>query len=130
MNSVVHFEVPADDLERAKKFYQETFSWKLQQMGPDMGNYVLATTTESGERGPIKPGAINGGMAKRGAGAITVPSFSIDVPNIEKTVEKIKAGGGETVGEILVVGDMGRMVYFKDTEGNIMSLWESSPTNK
>ena len=126
MNSVVHFEVPADDLERAKKFYSETFGWSLQQMGPDMGNYVLATTTESGDRGPIKPGAINGGMAKRGQ-SFTAPSFSIDVPNIEKAVEKIKAGGGETLGDILTVGDMGRMVYFKDSEGNVMSLWETAP---
>ena len=124
MNAVVHFEVPADDLERAKKFYEATFGWKMMQMGEDMGNYVLATTTESGDQGPLKPGAINGGMAKKGT--ITAPSFSIDVPNIEAAMEKIKAGGGETVGDILPIGDMGRMIYFKDTEGNVMSLWETT----
>lgn len=126
MNSVVHFEVPTDDLERAKKFYQETFGWQLMQMGPDMGNYVLATTTETGKNGPVKPGAINGGMAKRGE-QISAPSFAIDVPNIEEALEKIKAGGGEKVSEIMPVGEMGRMVYFKDTEGNLLSLWQTLP---
>lgn len=126
MNSVVHFELPMDDKERAMKFYEKNFGWKLMDYGPDMGNYILATTTETGNDGPVKPGAINGGLANRGMN-ITVPSFSIDVPSIDKALEKIKAGGGEVVVEKMSIGGMGFIAYFKDTEGNVLSLWETAP---
>jgi predicted enzyme related to lactoylglutathione lyase len=62
MNSVVHFEMPAEDRKRMADFYTKVFGWKTQQLGEDMGNYVLATTTDSDEKGPKKPGAINGGF--------------------------------------------------------------------
>lgn len=126
MNSVVHFELPMDNKARAMKFYEQTFGWQLKDMGADMGNYILATTTDSGDKGPINPGAINGGMAERGQ-QITAPSFAVDVPNIDEAMEKIKAGGGEIVGEKMNVGEMGVMVYFKDTEGNLLSLWQTLP---
>ena len=42
MDSVVHFEIPADDMERAKTFYRDNFGWTLNQLGPDVGDSVLA----------------------------------------------------------------------------------------
>ncbi|MGO9611575.1 MAG: VOC family protein [Dissulfurispiraceae bacterium] len=62
MNPVVHFEMPYNDRIRMVKFYESVFGWKTQMLGEDMGNYVLATTTETGESGPQQPGAINGGF--------------------------------------------------------------------
>jgi Bleomycin resistance protein-like N-terminal len=62
MNSVVHFEMPYDDRERMAKFYQNAFGWQTRMLGEEMGNYVLATTTESDDGRPKKPGAINGGF--------------------------------------------------------------------
>jgi predicted enzyme related to lactoylglutathione lyase len=62
MNPVVHFEMPAEDRKRMADFYTKVFGWKTQQLGEDMGNYVLAITTDSDEKGPKKPGAINGGF--------------------------------------------------------------------
>ncbi|HVP36573.1 MAG TPA: hypothetical protein VMT04_06205 [Terriglobales bacterium] len=62
MNPVIHFEMPAEDRKRMAEFYTKVFGWKTQLLGEDMGNYVLATTTESDEKGPKKPGAINGGF--------------------------------------------------------------------
>jgi predicted enzyme related to lactoylglutathione lyase len=62
MNSVVHFEMPYDDRERMAKFYQDAFGWRTQMLGEEIGNYVLARTTETDESGPKKPGAINGGF--------------------------------------------------------------------
>ena len=62
MNPVVHFEMPAENRQRMADFYSKTFGWKTQMLGKDMGNYVIATTTESDEKGPKKPGAINGGF--------------------------------------------------------------------
>src|SRR4051794_15203139 len=63
MDSVVHFEMPYEDRERMAKFYEQAFGWRMQMFGEEMGNYVLAATTETGESGrPSKPGAINGGF--------------------------------------------------------------------
>ena len=68
MNPVVHFEMPYDDRERMAKFYVSAFGWQTQMLGGEMGNYVLATTTESDERGPKSPGTINGGFFPKKAG--------------------------------------------------------------
>lgn len=123
MNSVVHFEVPADDVERAQKFYSETFGWKMNSM-PEMG-YTMIHTTQTDERGMIQtPGAINGGMMKR-QGAITSPVITINVENMQEAIERVKKNGGEMVGETLEIGDMGYAAYFKDTEGNLMGLWQT-----
>jgi uncharacterized protein len=66
MNPVVNFEMSAEDRKRVADFYAAVFDWKTQQLGEDMGNYVLATTTDSDEKGsPKKPGAINGGFFQK-----------------------------------------------------------------
>ena len=65
-NPVIHFEMGYFDNERIKKFYEGAFGWKLHQMGPEMGNYITAQTTETDENRMVKtPGTINGGFYKR-----------------------------------------------------------------
>ncbi len=124
MDKVVHFEIPADDLNRAKKFYGETFDWQLEDM-PEM-SYVIARSVETDEKHmPKESGAINGGMAKRG-GNLMAPSFAISVASIEDAIEKIKRGGGIITKEKTPVGSMGFIAYFKDTEGNVLSLWQNA----
>lgn len=126
MDKVVHFEVPADNLERAKNFYQTVFNWQLQDM-PEM-NYVIARSTEVDEKQmPATAGAINGGMFKRGPNnPAQGPTFAIAVKSIDESVEKIKALGGEIVKEKTPVGTMGFIAYFKDPEGNVLSLWQNA----
>lgn len=120
----MHFEVPAEDLARAKKFYQETFGWQLQDM-PDM-NYILARTVETDDKWmPKEVGAINGGMMKRND-IVTGPSFSINVKNIDEAMAKVKAAGGSVIKDKTSVGSMGFVAYFKDTEGNVLSLWQNA----
>jgi len=124
MNKVVHFEIPTDDLTRAKKFYRETFGWQLQDV-PDM-SYTMVRTTETDEKWmPKEPGAINGGMLKRNE-AVSVPSFAIDVKNLDEAIEKVKKAGGVIVKGKTSVGPMGFIAYFKDTEGNVLSLWQNA----
>lgn len=55
MNPVVHFEMPAENRKRMAEFYAKVFRWQTQQLGPDMGEYVLGTTTESDETGSFSP---------------------------------------------------------------------------
>ncbi len=125
MDKVVHFELPADDLNRAKKFYQETFGWQLQDI-PEM-NYVIAQSVAVDEKThtPKEAGAINGGFLKKN-NIVSGPSFAINVDNIDRAADKIKRSGGTIVREKMAVGDMGFLAYFKDTEGNILSIWQSA----
>src|SRR5512136_1703610 len=94
MNPVVHFEMPYDDAKRMAKFYESAFGWQTRMLGKDMGNYVLATTTETGEDGPKKPGAINGGFfPKRPDWPAQYPSVVIAVDNIKEATKKVTDAG-------------------------------------
>jgi len=125
MDKVVHFELPTDDFARASKFYSETFGWQLMDM-PEM-NYVMANTVDVDQAThiPKEPGAINGGFMKRNA-IITSPTFAINVADVDAATAKIKAAGGTIIKERTAVGDMGFIVYFKDTEGNLLSVWQNA----
>jgi uncharacterized protein len=121
---VVHFEVPADDLDRAQKFYQNAFGWQMRPL-PEM-NYTLVTTTATGDNGmPTDPGAINGGMMRRGA-PVTAPIITIDVDDIDEALATIERLGGKTAVGRQAVGDMGWAAYFVDPEGNTVGLWQTA----
>lgn len=124
MNKIVHFEIPYDDKDRSVKFYQDVFDWEIQDM-PEL-NYTMARTVAvDDEYMPKEAGAINGGMYKRDAGMAQSPVLVIDVPNLDAHVEKVVANGGEQVMEKTEIPDMGYYAQVKDTEGNIIGLWES-----
>lgn len=121
---VVHFEIPADDVDRAEAFYRAAFGWNVNAM-PDMG-YTILSTTEADEQGmPATPGAINGGMMKREA-PLTGPVITIDVEDIDAALKQVDALGGSTVLGRQAVGDMGFAAYFKDTEGNTLGMWQNA----
>ena len=89
MDPVVHFEMPYDDRERMAKFYSSAFGWQTRMLGEDMGDYVLATTTETDESGPKKPGAINGGFFRKNPDwPAQHPSIVIAVEDIREAVNK------------------------------------------
>ena len=122
-DKVVHFEIPAEDVERAKEFYKEIFSWNITSI-PEM-NYNIVHTVEVDEKFmPKEVGAINGGIMKK-TDKITSPVITIDVKNIDESLLKIEELGGMVIKEKTQVGDMGFVAYFKDTEGNILGLWET-----
>jgi predicted enzyme related to lactoylglutathione lyase len=88
MDPVVHFEMPYKDGARMAKFYRSAFGWQTRMLGEEMGNYVLATTVETDEKGPVRPGAINGGFYPRKRGwPAQYPSVVIAVKDIKKAVE-------------------------------------------
>ena len=97
MNPVVHFEMPAEDRKRMSEFYHKTFGWKTEQMGPEMGDYVVVSTSESGEgRLPKKPGMINGGFFQKTDDTMShAPSVVISVPDIKAHMKKVEAAGGK-----------------------------------
>lgn len=122
--SVVHFEIPADNVKRAQAFYSKAFGWQANPI-PGM-NYTMLGTTPSDHNGrPTEPGAINGGMGKRN-GPLKNPVVTIGVDNIEASLETVKNLGGKVVQKKQQVGDMGFSAYFKDTEGNVIGLWQAA----
>jgi len=130
MNPVVHFEMPYDDQKRMAKFYESVFGWQMQMLGEDMGNYVLATTTETGDSGPIKPGAINGGFFPKNPDlSAEYPSVVISVDDIQASIKQVKDAGGKVLGEPMEIPDVGPYVSFIDTEGNRVSMLQPIPRN-
>lgn len=128
MNPVVHFEMPYESRERMAKFYSTTFGWQTEMLGEEMGNYVLATTTESDETGPKRPGAINGGFFPKSADMPgQYPSVVIAVDNIAEVMRKVNEAGGKVLGEPMEIPGVGQYVAFYDTEGNRASLLQPIP---
>jgi len=130
MDPVVHFEMPYNDGRRMAKFYKSAFGWQTGMLGEEMGNYITATTTETGERGPKKPGAINGGFYPRKTDwPAQYPSIVIAVDDVRKAMKKVKAAGGNVLGEPMEIPNVGQYVSFIDPEGNRVSMLQPIPYN-
>ncbi len=126
MRRVVHFEIPADDVERAKSFYGSVFDWGLNTMEMGEGEYTIVTTSPVDDSMmPTEPGAINGGLMER-SDLTPSPVITIGVDDIEQSLKEVEAAGGSTVTPRTPIPGMGAFGYFKDPEGNIMGLWETS----
>ncbi len=127
MRKVVHFEIPADDLDRARSFYGSIFGWDLQTMPMEGGEYTVAMTTpvDQDTQLPTEPGAINGGLVPRDESTPT-PVITIDVDAIDEALTQIEASGGTTVTPRTAIPGMGAFAYFKDPEGNVLGLWETT----
>ncbi|MEW6722846.1 MAG: VOC family protein [Candidatus Micrarchaeota archaeon] len=128
MNPVVHFELPAEDKERMKKFYAKTFGWEMNQMGPDMGNYVVVMTSESDDNGPKKPGMINGGFYEKTKDMGEMhPSFVIAVDDLKEHIRMVEKAGGKILDKPMDIPGVGTFVSFVDTEGNRLSMLQPLP---
>lgn len=127
MNPVVHFEMPAVNKKRVKKFYETAFGWKMDQLGPEMGNYLLATTTPLDKNRMHKnKGAINGGFFQKPKEG-KVPHFVISVDNLEKHMGIVKKAGGKVLGKPMDIPGIGKFVMFKDSEDNNVGMLQPSP---
>jgi predicted enzyme related to lactoylglutathione lyase len=124
MDPVVHFEMPAEDRKRMANFYTSVFGWKIELLGEDMGNYVLATTTETDEKGfPKRPGAINGGFfQKTDDKPSQYPSVVIAVGDVRGQMKNVESAGGKVLGEPWDIPGVGLYVSFLDTEGNRVGM--------
>jgi predicted enzyme related to lactoylglutathione lyase len=126
MNPVVHFEMPSQDKKRMAEFYAKTFGWKTQNLGPEMGDYVLVTTTETDKHGsPKQLGRINGGFyPKSDDKPAQYPSVVVAVDDIKEAMKKVATAGGKVLGEPVEIPGYGLYVSFFDTEGNRNSMMQ------
>ena len=137
MNPVVHFEMGYQDKERMVKFYTQVFHWKANEMGPEMGNYVVVHTGETDTNGmPSKPGFINGGLYQKTENPLShAPSVVVSVPDIQKSMQDIVNNGGKILGSMNSDGGhsyepqhipgVGLWISTMDTEGNRISILQT-----
>jgi predicted enzyme related to lactoylglutathione lyase len=119
MSKVVHFEIPADDPERAVSFYRDVLGWQSSRFGDDP--YWLIQAGEEGELGA------DGAIAGRDE-IHRVPVVVASVEDIVAALERVTAHGGVIVQEQLPVPGMGWSAYFQDPEGNTVGLFQSDQT--
>ncbi len=119
MPTIVHFEIPADDVERAKKFYSDLFGWKVEKV-PNMDYWMITT---SGEK------TVDGGMMKKNHPQEPITNY-IDVPSIDEYVKKVEKLGGEIVVPKKAVPNYGYFAVCLDTEKNVFALWQSNKSAK
>ena len=124
---VVHFEIPFDDGDRARNFYESAFGWNITHL-PDMDYTMVSTGPTSQEQGPTEPGYIGGGMLQRSE-LSQGPVITVEVDDIDATLAKVEQLGGKVVRAKTEVGQMGFSAYFNDPEGNLTGLWQNAPAN-
>lgn len=123
-NAIVHFEIPADDIQRAQRFYKQAFGWKISD--PWKMEYFLVETRKKGEEG------INGGLMKRKMPGQPFMNY-IAVKSIDASLRKVEAAGGSVCMPKTEIGTgMGWIAAFQDTEGNMMGFHQppSKPATK
>lgn len=116
MGRIVHFEIAADDMNRAVNFYQSAFDWDIRKWDGPM-EYHLARTGEEGTPG------INGGLYPRNGDMPGVIN-TIGVDSIDQTLEKVTSAGGTVVMPKHPIPNVGWLAYCKDTEGNMVGVMQ------
>jgi len=129
MPTIVHFEMPADDVERAKKFYTDLFGWKIEKWpgtsskdssSSSMEYWIVSTTDDKGNKTPI-----GGGLMKRQEQHQQITNF-IDVNSVDEYSSKIEKLGGKVVVTKMAVPGMGYFAVCHDTENNSFGIWETN----
>jgi uncharacterized protein len=139
MPTIVHFEIPVDDVDRAKKFYSDLFGWKMEKWSgvedgmessssslssSNMEYWIISTTDDKGNKAEI-----GGGMMKRQGQHQHITNF-IDVNSVDEYSSKIEKLGGKVVVSKMAVPGMGYFAVCHDTENNSFGIWESNDSAK
>ena len=125
---VLHFEIQADDIERAKDFYKKVFNWKIDkyEQKNNTGEEEMMDYWLINSEGNSIPG-INGGMYERPKdNKIYTYDCTIGVPDIDKAIEMIKENGGKIIRDKTKMQDVGWFARAVDTEGNVFGLMQST----
>ncbi|MGN6628469.1 MAG: VOC family protein [Candidatus Nitrosocosmicus sp.] len=132
MPTIVHFEIPSDDIQRSKRFYNELFGWTIEKfqdtannMPEDMEYYIITTTDDKGNK------SLRGGMLKRQdiQQQQGITNY-IDVKSIDEYSAKVEKLGGKVVVQKMSVPGMGYFAMCLDTENNSFAIWETNSSAK
>ena len=121
MSTSVHFEIPADDIGRAKDFYSKLFGWEIKDTSlPGMEYWSITTSGEN---------PVHGGMMKREAPQQQIINY-VDVPSVADYVAKIQELGGRVLVPKTAVPGIGYFAVFMDTENNTLGIWHEDKEAK
>jgi predicted enzyme related to lactoylglutathione lyase len=118
MATIVHFDIPADDIQRAKKFYKDLFGWEIVPVPGPMEYYNISTTDENNDEG------VGGGMGQRREPGAGITNY-IGVPSIDEYLEKVTRLGGKIIMPKTTIPGFGYLAVFLDSENNPLGLWET-----
>ncbi|HET8958625.1 MAG TPA: VOC family protein [Microcella sp.] len=113
MAKVEHFEIPVENIERARAFYREVLEFTYEPWDADMG----MLNQPDGE-------GINGDLHIRGS--LGHPTVVFTVDDLEETIDRARRSGGELIGDIQPMGETSRWAYIRDSEGNTIGLFSDS----
>ena len=124
MHRVVHFEIHAEEPQRAISFYSKLFGWQFTSWGTPQEYWVIATGKDT------EPG-INGGLIRRrgriDGEAVIAYVCTIDVPSVDDALTRAVASGGSVAVPKMAIPGVGWLAYAKDTEGNVFGLMRADP---
>ena len=124
-STIVHFEIPADDPERAAQFYRDMFGWKIDRWENGAGmEYWLVQTVPTDEQGQPTRQGVNGGLMPRMYPA-QQPVNYIAVPSVDEAVARAEKLGAKVMMGKTPVPGMGWFAQLTDPEGNVIAVWES-----
>ena len=118
MATIVHFDIGTDNPERAKKFYEEVFGWKIVTMPGFPDYYEIETADLNGKQ------AVGGGLTKRVDPQQTGIIDFIGVPSIDETISKLNKLGGKVIQSKQVIPGYGYIAVCTDTENNVIGIFQ------
>jgi uncharacterized protein len=131
MPTIMHFEIPSDDVERSKKFYNELFGWNIEKWtgsmpatAEGMEYWIISTVDDKGNK------ALGGGMGKRQSPQQQGITNFFDVKSIQEYSSKVEQLGGKIISPKMPVPGMGYMAMCTDTENNGFGIFEVDSTAK
>ncbi len=122
-HTIVHFEIPAEDPERASKFYRDAFGWEINKMSGPI-EYYGVRTAEIGESGMLKGPGVNGGICRK-MNPGHLPTNYVGVEDIDAHTTRLVEAGATLILHKMPVPGMGWLAQFTDTEGNVIALWQT-----
>ena len=122
MNVLTHFEIPVNDVDKAKEFYSNLFDWEFNYM-EEMKYLMFNTESEDGKT------KLGGGIFKKPNENFKVTNY-FSVKNLTESAKKVEQLGGKIVVPKTPVPGMGWFVHFTDIDGNLLALWENDPKAK
>jgi uncharacterized protein len=123
-HTIIHFEIPVNDVEKAKKFYSDVFGWKIEKV-PNMEYYTITTVPVDEKGNLLRPG-VNGGLYKREQ-PMQQPVNYVYVESVEEYSKKIEAVGGKVVVPKMDIPGMGWFALCQDPDGNTFGIFEVKP---
>lgn len=120
MPTIVHFDLPADDIARAQSFYASLFGWTFERYAGPIEYYAIGTTNDDGTPG------IGGGLGPRGAPDQQMMNY-IGVPSVSDYLGRVEGLGGTVLMPRTTIPSIGYLAICRDTEGNVFGLFEEDP---